>query len=51
MKQLITIVIPVYREVNNLERLYERLEKMTGALPVFTWEYLLVNDGSPDHSL
>ena len=51
MKQLITIVIPVYREVNNLERLYERLEKITGALPVFTWEYLFVNDGSPDHSL
>lgn len=51
MKQLITIVIPVYREANNLERLYERLEKVTGALPVFTWEYLLVNDGSPDHSL
>ena len=50
MKQLVTIVIPVYREANNLESLYERLEKVTGALPAFTWEYLLVNDGSPDHS-
>jgi glycosyltransferase involved in cell wall biosynthesis len=51
MKPLIAIVIPVYQEANNLERLYERLEKVTGALQFFTWEYLLVNDGSLDHSL
>jgi glycosyltransferase involved in cell wall biosynthesis len=51
MKPLITIVIPVYREGNNLECLYERLEKVTITLPFFTWEYLLVNDGSPDHSM
>ena len=50
MEQLITIVIPVYREADNLKRLYERLEKVTGSLPAFTWEYLFVNDGSPDHS-
>ena len=50
-KQQITIVIPVYREANNLERLYESLEEITGALPAFVWEYLFVNDGSPDHSL
>lgn len=51
MKPLIVIVIPVYREAGNLECLYERLEKVTGAIPFFTWEYLLVNDGSPDDSL
>lgn len=47
----IIIVIPVYREANNLEPLYERLERVTAGLPAFVWEYLFVNDGSPDHSL
>ena len=51
MKPIITIVLPVYREGSILECLYERLEKVTGTLPFFTWEYLFVNDGSPDHSL
>jgi len=47
----ISIVIPVYREAKNLARLYERLESVTGAIPGYNWEYLLVNDGSPDSSM
>ncbi len=47
----ITIVVPVYRESSNLGRLHERLDKVTGDLPAFAWEYLFVNDGSPDNSL
>lgn len=47
----LAIVIPVYREAGNLQRLYERLESVTAGLAAFTWEYLFVNDGSPDHSL
>lgn len=47
----ITIVVPVYRESSNLERLHERLDKVTGDLLAFEWEYLFVNDGSPDNSL
>lgn len=47
----IAIVIPVYREANNLERLYERLESVTAELATFAWDYIFVNDGSPDHSL
>jgi polyisoprenyl-phosphate glycosyltransferase len=47
----IAIVIPVYCEANNLKRLYERLESVTGGLAAFAWEFVFVNDGSPDHSL
>src|SRR5450759_1902097 len=49
--QRIAIVIPVYCEANNLKRLYGRLESVTGGLAAFAWEYLFVNDGSPDLSL
>lgn len=48
---LIMIVVPVYREATNLNRLYERLEAVTKALPEYAWEYMFVNDGSPDNSL
>lgn len=47
----ISIVIPVYREANNLANLYERLEKITGSIPAYNWQYVLVNDGSPDNSM
>jgi glycosyltransferase involved in cell wall biosynthesis len=47
----IAIVIPVYREANNLERLHKRLDEVTGELTGYAWEYLFVNDGSPDNSL
>uniref|UniRef100_UPI0040477980 glycosyltransferase family 2 protein n=1 Tax=Flavobacterium sp. TaxID=239 RepID=UPI0040477980 len=47
----ISIVIPVYREAKNLARLYERLEKVTGNLTAYKWQYVLVNDGSPDNSM
>ncbi len=46
----IAIVIPVYREAGNLGRLRERLDKVTGELSAYEWEYLFVNDGSPDNS-
>lgn len=51
LKQRIAIVIPVYREAASLERLYQRLESVTGTLGGIAWEYIFVNDGSPDHSL
>lgn len=48
---LIMVVVPVYREAINLKRLYERLEDVTKTLPEYVWEYIFVNDGSPDDSL
>ncbi len=47
---LISIVIPVYKEEKNIPLLYKRLEAVTSALEG-QWEYILVNDGSPDNSL
>lgn len=47
----IAIVVPVYREANNLRRLHERLDEVVATLPQFEWEYVFVNDGSPDKSL
>jgi glycosyltransferase involved in cell wall biosynthesis len=47
----IAIVIPVYRESGNLYLLHERLELVTANLPNLQWEYVLVNDGSPDDSM
>lgn len=51
MKKKIAIIVPVYREANNLPLLYKRLEAVTADLSEYEWEYILVNDGSPDHSL
>lgn len=51
MKPKIAIVIPVFREAANLECLYARLEAVTSSLPQFDWQYIMVNDGSPDNSL
>lgn len=50
MKRIV-IVVPVYREASNLPRLIDRLDAVTGGLPHYEWEYLFVNDGSPDDSL
>jgi len=46
----IAIVVPVFREAASLRALYERLEGVTKKIPEFTWEYVFVNDGSPDNS-
>jgi dolichol-phosphate mannosyltransferase len=47
---LISIVIPVYREERNIPKLYERLSAVTAANKD-EWEFIFVNDGSPDASL
>lgn len=46
----ISIVIPVYREEDNLPRLYARLNAVTSEIDA-QWEYVFVNDGSPDNSM
>lgn len=47
----ISIVIPVYCEEKNIPALYQRLEQVVASLPEIRWDYVFVNDGSPDHSL
>lgn len=46
----IAIVIPIYREEKNIMRLYQRLEAVTKPINDIQWEYIFVNDGSPDGS-
>jgi dolichol-phosphate mannosyltransferase len=46
----ITIVIPVYCESQSLKALHERLQRVVGLLPEYSWEYIFVNDGSTDNS-
>jgi len=47
----IAIIIPVYREEKNIIKLYQRLETVTTPINDIQWEYIFVNDGSPDDSL
>jgi glycosyltransferase involved in cell wall biosynthesis len=48
-KKLISVIIPVYNEAQNLPTLYEELSKHTKKLP-YDFEVLLVDDGSKDES-
>lgn len=50
MTKKISIVIPVYNEAGNILNLHSRLENVAGSLQQFEWEYIFINDGSPDHS-
>ena len=49
MKSSVSIVIPVYNEIDNLDELIARCEKVGGALDR-PWELVLVDDGSRDGS-
>ena len=50
MMRSISIVIPVFCEENNIQKLYEQLEEVTKDIQDYNWEYIFVNDGSPDGS-
>lgn len=50
-RKLIIIVIPVYREEKNLPNLLVRLNSVTSSIIDIDWEYIFVNDGSPDNSM
>lgn len=47
----ISIVIPIYCEQKNIPSLYRRLEQVTKSITNYEWEYVFVNDGSPDDSI
>jgi dolichol-phosphate mannosyltransferase len=48
-RRLVSVVAPVYGEARNLPALVEALERT--APDRYRWEYVFVNDGSPDDSL
>ena len=47
----ISILIPAYNEQEVLHHLYERLNKLAGQTPGYTFEFLFINDGSRDRTL
>ena len=51
MSRTIAIVVPVFREQENLPILFDRLLSVTSEIKQYQWEYIFVNDGSPDNSL
>ena len=48
---LVSIVMPVFNEARTLPELLRRLDQVVAALPQYRFEYLLVDDGSPDEML
>lgn len=45
---LVSIVVPLYNEAENVQPLMQRIHAALGALPGYRYEALLVNDGSTD---
>lgn len=48
-RRLVSVVVPVYGEALNLPLLLDALDRI--AVDRYRWEYVFVNDGSPDNSL
>jgi polyisoprenyl-phosphate glycosyltransferase len=49
-RQLITIVVPVFNEHDNLRRFVEEVNSVMTALGAYDWEFIFVDDGSRDDS-
>ncbi len=49
--QIISLIVPLYNEADNIEALFERLNAVMATLPQYTWEILCINDGSIDQTL
>ncbi len=50
-RKMISVVVPIYNEGSNVERLLLSLRKVTGGLTAYQWQYVFVDDGSTDDSL
>jgi polyisoprenyl-phosphate glycosyltransferase len=48
---LVSVVVPVYREAGNLQRLVDELTRVVQSVNGVQFEIIFVNDGSPDDSL
>lgn len=47
----VTILIPCYNEEASLDALYEALKELMDTQTAYTWEILMVNDGSKDRTI
>jgi len=47
---LVSIVAPVFNEALVIDEFYQRIRDAMAALPAYTWELVLVEDGSSDDS-
>ena len=50
MKKLISIVIPVYNEEENIPLVYEKIKEVSEKLSNYDWEIIFIDDGSTDNS-
>lgn len=50
-QKTITILVPAYREEKTLHALKNAIDEVWNNMPEYNWELLLINDGSPDHTL
>lgn len=51
MHKLISLVVPIHNEVENIPALYAALLRVSESLPSYSWEFLFVDDGSTDNSV
>ncbi len=47
----VTILIPCYNEEASLDALYKALKQLMDSQSDYSWEVLMVNDGSKDHTI
>lgn len=47
----LSIIIPIYNEELNIDKLFERLNKVISVMPLQSYEFIFINDGSRDRSL
>ena len=49
-KKLISLIVPVYNEEQNIEPMYEACKNAMKTIPAYNWELIFINDGSKDNS-
>lgn len=47
----ISVIIPIYNEEGNIPLLHQRLSTVMATLPITSYEFVFINDGSKDQSL
>lgn len=50
MDKKISVIVPCYNEQETVNRFYEELEKVTGEIADYEFEFIYVNDGSKDQT-